>query len=140
VDPQKARPAAGTGDGPGAGETILLVEDNQDLAEVYVALFECLGYRVLAAATAEEALDVAAGEAGRVALVVTDLTLPGMSGTELGEALRGRGERAPVIVLSGYPPPDGAAGDAVTAWLQKPLEVEELLAAVARALHPPSVG
>ncbi len=138
MDPEKARRAApAAGGGPGGGETILLVEDNRDLAEAYAALFACLGYRVLTAASAEEALEVTAREAGRVALVITDLTLPGMSGTDLGQALRARGEAVPVIVLSGYPPA-GAAGDAIAAWLQKPLEVEELLAAVRRALKRPA--
>src|SRR5579884_2510126 len=85
----------------------------------------------------EEALEATAREAGGVALVITDLTLPGMSGTDLGQALRARGEAVPVIVLSGYPPA-GAAGDAIAAWLQKPLEVEELLAAVRRALKRPA--
>ncbi len=138
MDPEKARRAApGAGGGPGGGETILLVEDNRDLAEAYAALFACLGYRVLTAASAEEALEATAREAGGVALVITDLTLPGMSGTDLGQALRARGEAVPVIVLSGYPPA-GAAGDAIAAWLQKPLEVEELLAAVRRALKRPA--
>jgi CheY-like chemotaxis protein len=140
MDPDKARPAApAAGDSPGGGETILLVEDNRDLAEVYAALFECLGYRVLATSTGEDALEVVAGEAGRIALVITDLTLPGMSGTDLSRALRARGEPVPVIVLSGYPPA-GEGGEAVAAWLQKPLEVEELLAAVRRALAGRAAG
>jgi two-component system cell cycle sensor histidine kinase/response regulator CckA len=145
VDAEKVRPvASAAGSGPSGGETILLVEDNRDLAEAYAALFTCLGYRILSAASAEEALEVTASEAGRVALVITDLTLPGMSGTDLGQALRARGEAVPVIVLSGYPPA-GAASDAIAAWLQKPLEVEELLAAVRSALEqrgqyaPPSL-
>jgi two-component system cell cycle sensor histidine kinase/response regulator CckA len=120
---------------PPDAQTILLVEDNRDVSEAYTAVLETLGYRVLLAANGEEALRVWEAERKRIALVLTDLAMPGMSGAEVYRTLRERGIAAPVIVLSGYPMPAGQDLDGIAGWLQKPLEVEELIAAVERALE-----
>lgn len=120
---------------------ILLVEDNEDIAAVYGEVLETLGRPVLVAQDAPRALELVEKARGRVALVLTDWAMPNMSGTELVRALRGRGVSAPVIILSGYPAPRGAAErEGVAAWLLKPLEVEELLATVERVLTPPSAA
>lgn len=115
--------------------TILLVEDNDDIAVVYAEILRTLGYDVITARDGESALRVFDDPAHGVALLLTDLTMPRMSGTDVVRALRERGIETPVIMLSGYPAPPGEAarGD-VAAWLQKPLEVEELLGAVERVL------
>ena len=118
-------------------QTILVVEDNEELVGVYVEVLECLGYRVLAARSGDDALALGEREASDIALVLTDLTIPGTTGTEIYRALRALGVRAPAIVFSGYPAPaDASAQEGVVAWLEKPLEVEELLAAIERALRP----
>ncbi len=118
-----------------AGETILLVEDNVDLATVYAEVLGTLGYRVLPAPSGEEALRVIEREGASIHLLVTDQQLSGMTGTELCRTLRTRGVLLPAIMLSGFPPPARRpAGDGVVAWLQKPLEVDELLGAVRAAL------
>ena len=115
-------------------KTILLVEDNRDVSDAYTAVLETLGYRVVLAHDGEEALKIWDCERDRIALVLTDLAMPGMSGTEVFGALRDRGITAPVIMLSGYPVPTGVNLEGIADWLQKPLEVEELIAAVDRAL------
>ena len=118
-----------------SGKTILLVDDNQDVSEAYTAVLESLGHRVLLATTGQEALAVWSAERDQIALVLTDLAMPGMSGTEFCRALRAQGGTTPLIVLSGYPMPAGQGFDDIAAWLQKPLEVEDLIAAVDRALE-----
>jgi CheY-like chemotaxis protein len=115
-------------------KTILLVEDNRDVSDAYTAVLETLGYRVVLAHDGEEALKIWDCERDQIALVLTDLAMPGMSGTEVFGALRDRGITAPVIMLSGYPVPTGVNLEGIADWLQKPLEVEELIAAVDRAL------
>jgi two-component system, cell cycle sensor histidine kinase and response regulator CckA len=115
-------------------KTILLVEDNRDVSDAYTAVLETLGYRVVLAHNGEEALKIWDSERDQIALVLTDLAMPGMSGTEVFGALRDRGITAPVIMLSGYPVPTGVNLEGIADWLQKPLEVEELIAAVDRAL------
>jgi len=120
---------------------ILLVEDNEDIATVYGEVLETLGRPVLVAQDAAHALELGEGVRGRVALVLTDWAMPNMTGTELVRAMRKRGFSPPVIILSGYPAPDGAAErEGVAAWLLKPLEVEELLGTVERVLGEAAAG
>ena len=120
---------------------ILLVEDNEDIAAVYGEILEMLGRPVLVAQDAARALELVEEVRGRVALVLTDWAMPNMTGTELVRAMRKRGFSPPVIILSGYPAPDGAAErEGVAAWLLKPLEVEELLGTVERVLGEAAAG
>jgi len=64
------------------------------------AVLKSLGYEVITAASAEEALEVAGARA--VDLVVTDFRMPEMDGKQLIDALRARGFQMPVILLSGF--------------------------------------
>ncbi len=119
--------------------TILLVDDNVDVSGAYTAVLETLGYRVLCARDGAEAVRLGRAHRDEIALVLTDLAMPGMSGAEVVQALRREGVRAPVVVMSGYAQPaeaaSGALGD-VAAWLVKPLDVDELARAVEDALSP----
>ena len=75
--------------------------------------------------------------AGEIALVMSDLVMPEMGGQALLQAMRDRGLRLPLVVLSGHPLTHemqalhvyGLAG-----WLLKPVDMEELAALLARAL------
>ena len=120
-------------EGPGRRTTILLVEDNEDVCEAYSAVLQSLGFHVLAARDGQQALSIWKGQREHIGLVLTDLAMPGMSGMDVYRALREQGITAPVIVLSGYPMPTRGV-EGLADWLQKPLEVEELIAAVDRAL------
>jgi DNA-binding response OmpR family regulator len=110
------------------GDTILLIEDDGHTSALVSTVLEMAGYRVLPAVDGHAALDVSRREGARIRLVLTDLALPGMKGTEVCRTLGQHGVTAPVIVLSGYSRPMTTEG--VAAWLQKPLEIEELLATV----------
>ncbi len=79
-------------------EKILLVDDNEEFRDATRALLEGLGYRVVAAAGGEQALAVFDGD---VDLVLTDVVMPGMSGTELIERLRRRRE-VKAVFMSGH--------------------------------------
>ncbi len=82
-------------------ETILLVDDNDELREATRALLEALGYRVAAAAGGEEALEAWERAGGEVDLVLADVVMPGMSGTELVGRLRRRRD-VKAIFMSGH--------------------------------------
>jgi two-component system, OmpR family, response regulator len=77
---------------------ILIVEDDAALARSLVALLRGAGHAVDHVATGEDALMVSAGEP--YALVVLDVGLPGQDGFAVLQALRRRGERVPVLMLT----------------------------------------
>ncbi len=86
-----------------AVETILLVEDETELANMTREVLEESGFRVLQAASAEEALDLSAAFKGKIDLLLTDVVLrTGMDGTMLAERLRASRPDLKVIYMSGY--------------------------------------
>jgi PAS domain S-box-containing protein len=120
----------------GGGETVLLVEDNQDTREALVAGLKQLNYRVLVAKNGREALSLFAQHESEIALVLSDLVMPVMGGKALAYALRERGIDAPVVILSGNLLEDEedelrAAG--VCDWLNKPPTLQQLAGVLATA-------
>jgi two-component system cell cycle response regulator CpdR len=104
---------------------ILYVEDNPELRETIGMLMEGEGRTVTPCATAEEALALDAGDVFDV--VVTDVSLPGLSGTELARQLLADDPQRWVVLCSGY-----ELGSHPRSWgpnvraLLKPFELEEL--------------
>jgi two-component system NtrC family sensor kinase len=111
--------------------TVLLVEDNAEVAEVGKAYFEELGYMVKQATSAQAGLDLVEGERD-IDVVFSDILMPGgMNGLELADAIRRRFPHIVVLLTTGY---SSSAQDAVRqgfAVLQKPYD----LAALDRALR-----
>ena len=124
------RESAAAAAAPSAG-TVLVVEDNAEVADVGRAYLEELGYRVRHAAGAQAGLDLIERENG-VDLVFSDILMPGgMNGVQLAEAVRRRYPRIAVLLTTGY---SSSAQDAVRcgfAVLQKPYD----LAGLQRALR-----
>jgi PAS domain S-box-containing protein len=83
-------------------ETILVVEDQDEVREITCAVLREHGYRVLRASHGEDALQVASGFPGAIDLLVTDVVMPGMNGRELARALAGIRPEMKVIYVSGY--------------------------------------
>ena len=119
--------------------TILYVEDSDDLRDTIGMLLEAPGREVLCCATAEEALALLAEREADI--VITDVSLPGMSGTDLAHALLAANRGRWVILCSGY-----ELGAHAHAWgarvrtLLKPFEIEALdalLNEVAESLRQP---
>jgi PAS domain S-box-containing protein len=87
------------------GETVLVVEDREDLRAAAVAMLRRLGYRTIEAGTGAAALAILEGGA-KVDLVFTDIVMPGgMSGLDLVHEIRASGLKVPVVVTSGYASP-----------------------------------
>jgi PAS domain S-box-containing protein len=114
----------------GGSGTVLLVEDNPDVASVSISLLEQLGYTVRRVADAEAALR--AIEHDGVDLVFSDIVMPGkMDGLALAHRLREIHPRLPVLLATGYS--DAAVnvrGDFPI--LRKPYEIHELSQAIAK--------
>ncbi|MEN6632409.1 MAG: response regulator, partial [Candidatus Polarisedimenticolia bacterium] len=121
---------------PRGSESILVVEDEAALRDLAVRVLGAAGYRVRAAADADEALALA-GREGAPALLLTDVVMPRMDGRELARRFRETAPDAKVLFMSGY------TDDALlrsgefppgVALLPKPFAPAALLEAVRRAL------
>jgi CheY-like chemotaxis protein len=110
---------------------LLLVEDEPALADLLKRYLERLGYKVDACAQAEAALALLAAHPEDYALLITDLSLPDMSGDELMTRSRVLAPHLRAIVASGYPYEPRVEG---VEFLQKPFLPNSLAQAVERAL------
>ena len=86
----------------GGSETILLVEDEEALRDVAVNLLEASGYKVLPAGNAPDALILAQNYDQHIDLLLTDVIMPNMSGTELYAHLREVRPEIKLLYMSGY--------------------------------------
>ncbi|MFW6199756.1 MAG: ATP-binding protein, partial [Gemmatimonadota bacterium] len=86
----------------GGGETVLLVEDDDAIRSVVVRTLEKKGYTVLAAASAEEALELVEDVIPPPELLLSDVVMPGMDGPDLAEVLRKKIPGLRLLFMSGY--------------------------------------
>ena len=93
---------AGLGRGFPDGELVLVVDDEDDVRALLSDVLQVGRFRVIAARSGRQALELATAQASPVALLVTDIVMPGMSGTELADALRVRYPAIKVVFMSGY--------------------------------------
>jgi PAS domain S-box-containing protein len=83
-------------------ETVLLVEDEELVRMMLVEVLKAADYKVLDARHGADALDLAAQHQGPIDLLVTDMTMPGFSGSELARRLSGPRPQMQVLYISGY--------------------------------------
>src|SRR5437773_2673225 len=86
----------------GAGETVLIAEDEAPLREVLKSTLEHAGYNVLNAGSGTDALDLCSRHEGPVHLLLSDVIMPAMDGPELARRLRGSRPGLRVLFMSGY--------------------------------------
>ncbi len=118
-------------------KTILLVDDEPDLLGVLADILERAGYAVIAQPDAESALSVLLNRTS-IDLVITDLCLPGMSGSELVEVLRKALPAVPVILLTAFGSVESYVESrcmGVFEYINKPVHARELRRIVKTALH-----
>jgi DNA-binding NtrC family response regulator len=114
--------------------TILVVDDDAELCAAFAAVLQTGGYTTLCAGSAEEAMQMLAGN--NVSLIFTDLNLPKVNGIGLLAQIKAAGISLPSILLTGageFTHAD-ARHAGVTAFLVKPVKSEELLRLVAAVL------
>ena len=83
-------------------ETVLVVEDEQAVRDLTVKMMRQLGYHVLAAASGAEAIEISKAHTGQIALLLTDVVMPGMSGRQVADILAKTRPEIRVLYLSGY--------------------------------------
>jgi len=83
-------------------ETVLLVDDQDDVRGLLAEVLRLGAYRVLEAKNGVQALALAEAHSAAIDLLVTDIVMPGISGVQLADALRTRNENLKVLFMSGY--------------------------------------
>ena len=138
--PVEAAPSAPT-EVRGGTETILLVEDAEDVRRAATRVLERHGYTVVALADGQEALNVIRAGHAPADLIISDVVMPHTGGPELLKALRLTGLETRVLLTSGYTAREvrDLQVDAAIPFLQKPWTVVELLRKVREALDAPPV-
>ncbi|MEZ5100235.1 MAG: response regulator [Thermoleophilia bacterium] len=86
----------------GQAATVLVIEDEDAIRELTRRVLEREGYEVLVASDGEAAVEVSRGREGRIDLLVTDLVMPRMCGTEAVERLAAHNPTLRVLFVSGY--------------------------------------
>jgi CheY-like chemotaxis protein len=141
--PQVPAPSAETAAAPaapvlpsGGPETVLLVEDEPAVRNLARRALQRFGYRVLEAGNGDAAIGMSRDARDPIALLLTDIVMPGMSGRELAQRLSAERPSMRVLYTSGYP---DAAGhpqelEATVAYLSKPYTPEDLARKVREVL------
>ena len=111
------------------GLTVLVVDDDHLVLMNTAAMLEDLGYEVIEATSGEQALRMLRRDR-QIDLVITDQLMPGMTGTQLLEAVKAEWPHMPAILATGYAelPPDS---DPTLARLSKPFRQHDLARAMA---------
>jgi PAS domain S-box-containing protein len=144
--PEVARDAGGAAarsavpDASGGTETVLLVEDETAVRELARRILKKLGYTVLEAANGGEALLIARKYAAPIDLMVTDMVMPHMSGSDVAEEMRRIHPELKVLFMSGYTEDDvirNAALEDGSAFLEKPFTPPALARSVRKMLDGP---
>ena len=121
---------------PRGYETILLVEDDENVRMLIGEELRKCGYRIVEARNGVEACLVATPYMGKLRLLLTDIVMPGMSGVELARNLRVIKPGLKVLFISGYTDDIGiGTGDPASMYLQKPFTPEVLAGKVREVLN-----
>jgi two-component system, cell cycle sensor histidine kinase and response regulator CckA len=118
-------------------ETVLVVEDEEQLRRLVTRTLSGYGYRILEARNGREALALFEQHPGPIELLLTDVIMPDMGGKELAEILTSQDQRTKVLFMSGYAPDiieDRWVSGPNTYLLDKPFTPERLGTFVRRSL------
>lgn len=118
-------------------ETILLVDDDENIRNTGKERLESAGYAVRTASGGEMALEVYGRKAEKIHLVLLDLIMPGMGGARCLQELLQTDPATKVVIISGFSPDDQtlqAIKSSARGYLRKPYTGEQLLGTVRKAL------
>ena len=122
----------------GAGQTLLVVDDDPALVALTVEMLNGLGYQTMGYSDPLVALQTLRETPERFCAVVTDEVMPGLTGIELAELCALHAPQIPVLMISGYGGAllaSRAAAVGIRRILNKPLQRTELALALAALLH-----
>lgn len=122
---------------PRGTERILVVDDESSIVSLNTSILELLGYQVTATTDSEEALDILRAHAKDFDLVITDQTMPKLSGVELAQEILKIKTDMPIILCSGYSSiitEDSALVLGIKKFVMKPVDITELSRIVRQVL------
>ena len=120
--------------------TVLIVDDEESVRALLRRQLNSAGHTVLEAGSGPEALGLVRQRAERLDLVLSDVVMPAMNGTELAAHLATEFPRLPVVLMSAYAPAGLARvgfGEAIVPVLRKPFDPALLLDLVRTAIERP---
>ncbi|MDD5286618.1 MAG: PAS domain S-box protein [Desulfuromonadaceae bacterium] len=122
----------------GCGETVLVVEDEPKILTMCSSMLQDLGYLVLPASTANEAILLVKEHSGKIDLLITDVVMPEMNGRELSERMQSDRPGIKILFMSGYTSNvlshRGVLGEDMN-FIQKPFSMKDLAVKVQDALR-----
>ncbi|HIJ56162.1 MAG TPA: response regulator [Deltaproteobacteria bacterium] len=122
---------------PRGSENILIVDDEKAVADVTRSMIERLGYQVAARTSSIEALEAFRSNPDRYDLVITDYTMPNMTGVELAEKLLALRTDIPIVLCTGYSEQINetkAKSKGIRAFIMKPIALSELAKTIRNTL------
>jgi DNA-binding NtrC family response regulator len=124
-------------DAVGAGKTVLVVDDHEITRNTIARMLEAGGFAVRTASSASDALDRLARESDEIDMVLSDVTMPGMSGIDLSYKIRETYPALPVAIVSGDVSEleRSIIGRADVPFIKKPFHAESLYSAVREAMR-----
>lgn len=118
-------------------KNILVVDDELAIVKIIEKFLEKLGYRVISTDSAINALQLFKQYEDQIFLVITDLTMPDLCGTDLTKKIRAVRPEIPIILCTGYGEMIGqkrTKGLKITAYLGKPITRDELASVIDRVI------
>ena len=118
-------------------EHVLVVDDEDSLVEIAKIRLESMGYQVTGVTSSPEALEMFKQDPGRFDILVTDQTMPQMTGKQLANEIFSLREAFPVILCSGYSDKINEAiaeESGISAFIMKPVEMDELSRVIRQVL------
>ena len=122
---------------PRGSETILFVDDEKSIVKMLQRMFERLGYKVQTATTPQDALDRFALNPDHFDLVITDMTMPQMTGVKLSEKLMEIRPDIPIIVCTGHSAlvdEEKAKEMGLAAYVMKPIDMQKTAQTIRKIL------
>jgi PAS domain S-box-containing protein len=122
---------------PGGSETILLVDDEEGLLKAVKERLEHLGYDVSATTSSPEALDLFRQQPQHFDLVITDYTMPKMTGVDLAQEIAQTRSDIPIMLCTGFSErinEDSARNMGISAFIMKPVSLRDIAEQIRKVL------
>jgi two-component system, cell cycle sensor histidine kinase and response regulator CckA len=114
---------------------ILVVDDENGIREFLCTYLKSKSFKVLSAASGEDAMRIWDDEDGKIDLLLTDVVMPGINGKDLADRLKSQRPDLSIIFMSGYLPEEIAEEALGDRFFKKPFHPTELLEAIRETLH-----